>query len=65
MVRIAFVSAARTDFDMRGFAMSFWTLIRAASPSSFAVYFFMRHYGTETEVMQSRLARFLNSVFFR
>jgi hypothetical protein len=35
------ISASRTDFAMRGFAISFLTLARFTSPKSFLAFFFM------------------------
>jgi hypothetical protein len=38
-----FISPARADFAMRGFAISFLTLARVASSSSFLAFFLIEH----------------------
>jgi hypothetical protein len=37
------ISRSRADFAMRGFAISFLTLARVASPNAFLVFFFIEH----------------------
>jgi hypothetical protein len=40
-VEVRFISPSRADFDMRGFAISFWTLARVAPPDAFLAFFFI------------------------
>src|SRR6267378_8411455 len=40
---VRFISRSRADFAMRGFAISFLTLARVASPNAFLVFFFIEH----------------------